>query len=51
MQSNSHVTKFNKVNRFSHEEAQERLNKGKKLNKVKRQNKRDLWFVDSIDEV
>lgn len=46
MQSNSNITKFNKVNRFRHEEAQERLGKGKKLNKVKRQSKRDLWSDD-----
>lgn len=51
MQTNSDVIKFNKKARFSHDEATDRLNKGKKLNKVKRQSKRDLWFVDSIDEV
>lgn len=43
MQSNSNMTKFNKTNRFSFDEAQERIGKGRKLNKAKKQSKRDLW--------
>lgn len=41
--SNSNVTKIQKKARFNHEEAQDRTTKGRKLNKVSRNNKRDLW--------
>lgn len=41
--TNSNVTKIPKKARFSHDEAQDRLTKGRKLNKVSRNNKRDLW--------
>lgn len=42
--SNSNIAKFNKTNKFSYEEEQERVSKGRKLNKTKKQNnKRDLW--------
>ena len=41
--SNSNVTKIQKRARFNHDEAQERLTKGRKLNKMQRNNKRDLW--------
>lgn len=49
--TNINVTKIQKKARFNHEDAQERLTKGRKLNKTQRNSKRDLWFVDSIDEV
>lgn len=51
--SNSNMVKMNKVNRYGYEEAQDRISKGKKLNKTKRQSKRDLWedVVGSTDEV
>lgn len=41
--TNSNVTKIQKKARFNHDEAQERLTKGRKLNKVSRNNKRDIW--------
>lgn len=41
--SNSNVTKIQKKARFNHEEAAERLTKGRKLNKVSRNSKRGLW--------
>lgn len=44
MQSNSNTVKFSKTNRFSFDEAQDRIGKGRKLNKTKKQNKRDQWF-------
>lgn len=43
MQSNSNVTKFSKTSRFSFDEAQDRIGKGRKLNKTKKQSKRDQW--------
>lgn len=43
MQGNMNTVKFNKQNRFSFDEAQERVTKGRKLNKTKKQNKRDQW--------
>ena len=49
--TNSNVTKIQKKARFNFEESAERTSKGRKLNKTQRNNKRDLWFVDSIDEV
>jgi hypothetical protein len=41
--TNSNVTKIQKKARFNHEEASERLTKGRKLNKTQRNSKRDLW--------
>ena len=41
--TNSNVTKIQKKARFNHEEASERLTKGKKWNKTQRNSKRDLW--------
>ncbi len=42
--TNSNIAKFNKTNKVSYDEAQERISKGRKLNKTKKQNnKRDLW--------
>ena len=41
--TNSNVTKIQKKARFNHDEAAERTSKGRKLNKVSRNNKRDLW--------
>lgn len=41
--TNSNVTKIQKKVRFNHEEASERLTKGRKLNKTQRNSKRDLW--------
>ena len=41
--SNSNVTKIQKKARFNHEEAAERTSKGRKLNKTKKQSKRDQW--------
>lgn len=49
--TNSNVTKIQKKARLNHDEASERLTKGRKLNKTQRNSKLDLWFVDSIDEV
>lgn len=44
--TNSNVTKIKKKARFNQEEAQERLTKGRKLNKTQRNNKRDLWIEE-----
>lgn len=44
--TNSNTIKIQKKARFNHEEAQERLTKGRKLNKVSRNSKRDLWNDD-----
>ena len=41
--TNSNITKIQKKARLNHDEASERLTKGKKLNKTQRNNKRDLW--------
>ena len=41
--TNSNVTKIQKKARFNHDEAAERTSKGRKLNKTKRNSKRDLW--------
>jgi hypothetical protein len=50
MQSNSNKIKTQKVTQYDYHEAQERL-KGRKMNKVKRINKRQDWDVRSTDEV
>lgn len=43
MQGNMNMVKFDKQNRFNYEEAQDRIGKGRKLNKTKKQSKRDQW--------
>lgn len=49
MQSNSNITKFNKAQRFSFDEVQDRTTKGRKLNKQRRGNdKRNQW--DSFND-
>lgn len=42
MQSNSNKIKIQKVARYDYQEAQDRL-KGRKMNKVRRVNKRQDW--------
>lgn len=37
------TVKFNKQNRFSFDEQEDRTTKGRKLNKTKKQNKRNIW--------
>lgn len=41
--TNSNVTKIQKKARFNFEESAERTSKGRKLNKTKKQNKRNIW--------
>lgn len=42
--SNANYVKFDKKDRFNFEESQDRLGKGRKLNKTKKtSNKRDQW--------
>lgn len=49
MQGNMNMVKFDKQSRFVYEEAQERTTKGRKLNKTKHQNKRQLWNDEDND--